>query len=304
VLFGELNKTETSRAATLSEFESLARKGDEAYNAKQWSAAIGDFEAAKQKLPDEFQKRGLQARIDSANENIREEKRKSDAAYTAYGEGQKLLAALKLNEAKQKFQTALSLAPGLKDANEGLNAVAKHEIDYATAKTRADQLFKSEKLSLARQSYAQALKAHPQFAERDKVNEMISAIDGRIVATKEEDAKREAELAAAASASDSAAQAGLKALFTGDPASAVKLLSDAVAKGASGQFKPETVNAYLGVAYATVALQATDTNVASENKAKAIAAFRNAGSYSFPWNLVSPRVRELFDEAKRSGSNQ
>jgi hypothetical protein len=504
-LMAELNKAEGTKLA-LADFDPLVSKADAAYNAKQWAAAVTSYEAAKAKLPDEFQKRNLQAKLDTANGNVAaekaaqtnladfetivgranaalsnkqydvamreldaakaklpaeytkrglearateartaiENKRKADAAQataqTAVATGQRLLTEGKVNEAKAQFQNALAQVPGLKEANDGLGAVTRRETDYTAAKTKADQLFKASNLQQARELYGQAQKAHPQYFDRDKLGDTTLAIDKklgaevainaarkafgakqwveaanqaanvlkadpnnqemqklrtqadarvaldagrslaasknyteaavklrdaktkdpsladaaneltrvekmiadnkkaeedrvaaakkveeeRIAAAKkvEEDrlaaeklaalgkaererlAREQAEkVAAAAKASDTAGDTGLRALFAGDLPSAVKSLNEAVANAGGGKYKATTLHAYLGVAYATIALQAPDKKAESENRAKALDEFRKTGSYSFPPNLVSPRVRELFDEAKRAGSN-
>jgi hypothetical protein len=460
---------ERTQAQNLAAFEAAVKRAETQFAAKQYPESIASYGEARTKLPDEFRKRGLDAKeTDAKNtlERIQGDLKKGEAARSHVTDGQKLLASGRLIEAKAQFQQAQAQVSGIKEAADGLAEINKHEADYGQAKARAEQLYKNGKLPDARDEFARAQKAHPQYFERDKLGEPMAAITraiglvgviasakkaftekrwpeavaaassalqsdpanremaqlrnqaearvafdagkglagrnnkeaavkfaeakakdpgfkdasdelvkvqklladaakveaakadvaraeavkveaaraeaARIEAARVEAARVEAArveaarleavrqaaalknaealklaeaaknaetaAASAARAADDLARAGLLALFKGEAGAALEPLNQAIAgSGKAAATRRATLYAYLGVAYATISLQAAEPNAQSENKDKALQEFRRAikeqRNYTFPQNLVSPRVRDMFEEAKKTAPN-
>jgi len=95
--------------------------------------------------------------------------------------------------------------------------------------------------------------------------------------------------------------AALQRLFTGEVSAAITDLETVVAAGSADRGTLAIAHAYLGVAHATLALSAADDSAASRRE-KALAEFREARKLktdlTLSTKLVSPRIRELFDQSR------
>jgi hypothetical protein len=260
---------EKAHAQALADFEAIVARAGTQFGAKQYAESSASYEAARVKLPEEFKKRGLDAKANEAKttyERLLGEQKKADAARAFVAEGQKLLASLKLNEAKVQFQQAQGQQPGMKEAADGLNEITKHETEFSQSKGRAEQLYKGGKLQEAVAEYARAQKAHPQNFDRDKLGEPLAAINKTI-----------GVIAVIASA---------KKAYTD------KRWSEAV-NGASSALQIDPTNKEMLLlrlqAEARVALDAGKSLAASKNYAAAVAKLNEAKS-------KDPSLRDASDE--------
>jgi hypothetical protein len=95
--------------------------------------------------------------------------------------------------------------------------------------------------------------------------------------------------------------AALMRLFSGEVSNAIPDL-ESVASGANADRRTQAIaHAYLGVAHATLALSASDDSAGSRRE-KALSEFRQArklkADIALSAKLVSPRIRELFEQSR------
>ncbi|HEY6213710.1 MAG TPA: hypothetical protein VIW45_15565 [Vicinamibacterales bacterium] len=208
-------------AALTTRYNELIGAGDQANTNKQFDQALNSYRQASA-LPglDAARKTAADNKITStttAKNDFERTQNALNAARATFTDGQRLLADGKLNEAKAKFQQAVGQSKDLREASDALNDITKREQDYSAAKANGDKLAKSNP-SGARDEYAKAQRAHPQYAERDKLASVIKTIDDSLGA------------AALVNAARSAVDDGKKLAQRGDLKGARDKYADALSK--------------------------------------------------------------------------
>lgn len=304
-------------AGAIGEFERLAAAGDAALAAKQYADAAKAFESARDKLPDEFTKRNLQARLTDARNGLAQvqaaaaqaERRRAadaarvlqDAARNLAAEGQRLVTAGKLGDARAKFQAAQAQLAGSKEAADGLADIQRREREYTASKDRADQLSKGGNLAAARDELVKARDLHPEWFERDRLASSIANIDKMLGSQALVDAARKAfderRWADAASAAASALQSdpGNRDIASLRSAAESRLALDA-ARGlaASGRYNEADAKYSEAVAKDASNKDATDALAGSRRYADLVAQGRKLAQGSDQGG-----AKKVLDEARQ-----
>ena len=210
------------------DFEAAVKNGEAAFNAKNYPEAKTAYASAQGLIPDEFQKRGLSAKLAAAQKEI--DKMGADAAK------------------KAEFTAAMNAGIGAVNAGRYDDAIRQFE----TARQKSPDDFKSQNLQAkiddANNRKKAALNAANNTPPKPPVVETIQPPPGV--------------------SGDKLAHDGLSALLaTGDAAKAIQLLRQAHDAGRfSKSGMKVTVDAYLSVALAAQALQKNDDDLKRQAK--------------------------------------
>jgi hypothetical protein len=299
-------------------FAPALRAAEAAMEGQRYADAIRAFDAAKAADAAEFARVDGQARRDAAGRAV--------AALQKADEARQLLGRSQLTAARAAFAQAEQMFPGTRAVSDGLTEIAQREEAYRRAKASLEQAVRAANVAGAQAALTQARVAWPEQATADRLEAIVYSMSqppapkppqastgggglsprdaGTHVAPPP--APPQATIVQPGPAGRGGASAvfsdALTALYRGDTTRAIELLEPAAATEARSS-STAGLHAYLGVAYATKAFASTGAAETSKTlREQAIVEFRRAlaaqRDYRLSPRLVSPRIIELFEQAR------
>jgi tetratricopeptide (TPR) repeat protein len=119
--------------------KALMLRGNELFAAKNYNDSIVEFRQVLMIDPKNDEAEGFISRIEDILDGQRNAERKRQQAEQFYQEGLDDLANYRFNEARDSFESALSLVPKYKDAEFRIQSIKKLRDDYAERMRRAKQ---------------------------------------------------------------------------------------------------------------------------------------------------------------------
>lgn len=299
------------RTAALNEFNGIVGRANQALAAKNYPVAIAALNEAKNKSAIDFNNQGLQPKLDQA---LRDQKTQQDLADfdNLMKTGDAALGSKNYAEAQNAFNNAQTKLPDefgkrqgqkkLDQALQGLKTMdnaQRRTAEFNAARDVGLGAFNNKKWDDAIKQLEAARQTSPDDFKKQNLQAKLDDANRQKLA-----ANAPAVVPTTVTAAADPAREGLRALFKGDAKGATALLEQAL-KAAKDKNVSATLHGYLGVAYATVALQSPDNSQPrKEFDDKARREFRTARSTDRKFKLnaqyVSKRVVDIFE---KSGSD-
>jgi hypothetical protein len=253
------------------------------YAAGRVDAALEQLRQAEAVYPEQYAADGLAARAD--------EWRKAQLKGVSADKVRSLLERARAAATANRYAEAGNLYKNVLSLEE--NAEAKAWLDtqarFVMFRERARTQHKNDQLDLARQALDEARRQDEARFKYEKLDELLASIEEKLGALPEEHA--------------GPLRAAVVAILRGDANRARELLEPIVANGESIDPRVRAHSlAFLGVAYADLSLSSRDDTERVSLRGKAVEQFRALlaiqPDYQLRESLISPRVREIFEEAR------
>jgi len=258
----------TKQKGNIDFFENAVKTAEAAFAAKNYADAKTNYQNAKDRIPAEFANRKLQAKLDTADSEVKkmgaEAARKAEiTSMVRTAEG--ALAAKRFDDAIGGYNSVKSKYPAdfqQQNLQAKIDEAMRGKTAAADAKVAADRAA-ADKLAAAEKAAAEKLAAQQNAADA-----------ARLVEQRAHD--------------------GLLALFQGDAGKASPLLEQAIDGSAKATAHRRAVlNAYLAVAYAAQSIQKKDKALEDKAREQFKQAQQLQKGYKLEDKLVSPQVKKL-----------
>ncbi|PKQ60311.1 hypothetical protein BZG02_19855 [Labilibaculum filiforme] len=204
LILKDLEKLEEEKSSLQYQYKALLEEGDQLYNKKEYTAAIGKYQGALNLKPKESYPKNQLKRIEVELEQQAREAEKLRELNRLYGEeiaqGDKFLKEEQFSVARHHFNTALSMKPGEEYPQQKLEEIEKlvealkladeesisgnstnfekklsiaREREYAAIIAKGDDSFKASHYTVAKVMYERAL----EYFERDYPKKKLKEID-------------------------------------------------------------------------------------------------------------------------------
>jgi len=302
-----------NRPAVNPAFDGAARTADAALAAKRFAEAVTAFDAAKAADAAEFTRQNLQAKRDEAARGVQGQQ--------LADEGRQLLSNNQIAAAEAKLQQADQALPGQKTVADGLAEVRQRKDRYQALKGGAENDINDKQFQAAIEKLNQAKTAAPDLFATDRLEARASYADQQLKNALSQPPGKPGDrnpvqntpngggavtgggTTKPALEDDRATlRAALVALLRGKPSACADTI-EAAFKRPDANVRSAPLHAYLGVAYATQALSLPAGDAADRLRERALTEFRAAiaaqRSYRLSERIVSPKILELFEQARR-----
>ena len=156
-------------------FVTALRQADMALLTKQYAAALAGFDAAKAADAAEYGRQNVQTRRDEAAQAF---------ALELSVDGQRMLNAGTLNQAKAAFQHAEQIASGKKPAQDGLAEIKRREDEFQRLKAASSSDAQAGNFAAARDKLEQARSTHPELFASESLGASLESYAQRIASQK------------------------------------------------------------------------------------------------------------------------
>ncbi len=190
------------------DFDKLVQEGDSSFGSEDYTSAKSKYEEALKLFPDD---QPVKDKLDKTNQKISEneaaaqaEKEKKDKYDALITEADGLFSSDKLEDAKTKYEEALTLfdethpkdriaeiEKKLKDQADAAAAEKEKKDKYDALITEADDLFSSDKLEDAKTKYEEALTLFDETHPKDRIAEIEKKIKDEADAAAAEKEKKD-----------------------------------------------------------------------------------------------------------------
>ena len=279
---GQAGLTETRQRQSTT-YTRHRQSAEAEFAAGRVESALEQLKQAEAAYPEQYAADGLAARAD--------EWRKSQQKNVSAEKIRNLLDRARAAAAANRYAEAANLYKNVMSLEE--NAEAKAWLDgqtrFIALRERARAQFKNGQFDLARQALDEARRQDEARFTYEKLDELLASIDEKLGALPEEHA--------------APLRAAVVAILRGDAGRARDILEPIAANGESLDPRVRVhALAFLGVAYADLSLATRDEGERATLRGKALEQFRALlaiqPEYQLRESLISPKVREIFEEAK------
>ena len=271
------------RQRQTAEYTRHRQSAETEFAAGRVEAALEQLKQAEAVYPEQYVADGLAARAD--------EWRKSQQKSASADKIRSLLDRARTAVAANRYAEATNLYKNVMALEE--NAEAKAWLDgqtrFVTLRDRARAQHKNGQFDLARQALDDARRQDEARFKYEKLDELLAAIDEKLGALPEEHA--------------APLRMAVVAILRGEASRARDVLEPIAANGEALDPRVRAhALAFLGVAYADLSLATRDEGERASLRTKALDQFRALlaiqPDYQLRESLISPRVREIMDEAR------
>jgi tetratricopeptide (TPR) repeat protein len=279
---GQPGLTEVRQRQTTA-YSRHRQSAEQEFAAGRIEAALEQLKQAEAIYPEQYASDAMAARAEewrrAMQKNLAAEKSRVllDRARAA-------AAANRYTEAAGLYKTVLSTEENA-EAKEWLDAHTR----FVALRDRARAQHKNGQLELARQALDDARRQDEARFKFEGLEELLASIDEKLGAMPEEHA--------------APLRAAVVAILRGEASRAREVLEPIAANGEALDPRVRAhALAFLGVAYADLSLASRDEAERSSLRSKAVEQFRALlalqPEYQLRESLISPRVREIFDEVR------
>jgi tetratricopeptide (TPR) repeat protein len=266
-----------------TEFRGAVIESQQAQARRDWGAAIEHLDRAQRLIPQQFAAErldGVRAGVMRNRDAARDSASAATESATLLADGKQLAGLRRYAEAETRYQRAVDRNPNNDEARDLL----EKSREYGRLAGEAKALRQQNKLAAAGGPLQRAQEIDSaRFKADAELTKMLRDID--------------------ALPSADSIRAGLAACFEGKWANAISLL-EPLAERSEG-LEPRLrahVQAYLGVSHATASFVLASEDERRQARAQAITAFQAAmriqPDYQLADALVSPKIREIWQQAK------